>query len=134
VKISPARIWREKGSRYRLEGSKCKKCGRIFYPPKPSCPYCSCRETEIVELPKRGRVISWTIEHIVSEGYREYAPIIIGLIELENGVKVIAPIVDVNDNEVYEGMEVEAVLRKIYEDGDEGIIVYGVKFIPCDKH
>ncbi|MCS7112196.1 MAG: Zn-ribbon domain-containing OB-fold protein [Ignisphaera sp.] len=130
MKISPARVWREKGSRYRLEGSKCKKCNRVFYPPKPSCPYCSHSETEKIDLPKRGRVISWTVEYVVPEGYREYAPIIIGLIELEDGTKVLAPIVDVDVDKVYEGMHVEAVLRKIFEDGNEGIIIYGIKFSP----
>lgn len=130
MKISPARVWRERKSRYRLEGSRCKRCSRIFYPPKPSCPYCGHRETEAVELPKRGRVISWTVEYTVPEGYREYAPLIIGLIELENGVKIVAPIIDVEESGVYEGMEVEAVLRKVFEDGDEGIIVYGIKFSP----
>lgn len=130
MKISPARVWREKGSRYRLEGSKCKKCGHVFYPPKPSCPYCGYNDTERIALPRKGRVISWTVEYTVPEGYREYAPIVIGLIELENGTKVIAPIVDVEVDKIYEGMYVEAVLRKVFEDGDEGIIVYGIKFAP----
>ncbi len=130
MKISPARVWREKDSRYRLEGSKCKKCSRVFYPPKPSCPYCGYSDTERINLPRRGRVVSWTVEYTVPEGYREYAPIIVGLIELENGTRVIAPIVDVEVDKIYEGMYVEAVLRKIFEDGDEGIIVYGIKFAP----
>lgn len=131
MRISPARVWREKGSRYRLEGSRCKRCNRVFYPPKPSCPYCHYSETEKVDLPKRGRVISWTIEYVVPEGYRDYAPIVIGLIELENGVKVLAPVVDVEIDRIHEGMYVEAVLRKIFEDGSEGMIVYGVKFAPA---
>ncbi|MEM2528444.1 MAG: Zn-ribbon domain-containing OB-fold protein [Ignisphaera sp.] len=130
MRMSPVRVWREKGSRYRLEGSKCKKCNHAFYPPKPSCPYCGHHETENISLPRRGRVVSWTIEYTVPEGYREYAPIIVGLIELENGAKVVAPIVDIDVDRIHEGMYVEAVLRKIFEDGAEGIIVYGIKFSP----
>ena len=54
----------------------------------------------------------------------------VALVELDNGVKVLAPLTDVKPEEVYYGMEVEATLRKIYEDGDEGVIVYGFKFVP----
>jgi len=130
MEISPARVWRERGSRYRLEGSRCKKCGKYFYPPNPVCPFCRSREVEKVELPKRGRVLTWIIEHTVPEGYREFAPLIIALIELENGAKILAPLVDVSESEIRPGMEVEATVRLIYEDGDEGVLIYGVKFRP----
>ncbi|MEM3980102.1 MAG: Zn-ribbon domain-containing OB-fold protein, partial [Ignisphaera sp.] len=127
---SPARVWRDRGARLRLEGSRCKRCGKVFYPPKPSCPYCGNRGTEMVELPKRGRVISWSIEYTVPEGYRIEAPIVVALIELENGVKVLSTLTDIDPGNVYDGMEVEAVLRRLWTEGDEGIIVYGLKFVP----
>jgi len=128
--MSPARVWRERGPRLRLEGSKCKKCEKIFYPPKPSCPYCGSLETESIELPKRGKVISWAIEYTVPEGYRAEAPLVIALIELENGVKVLSALTDVEPDKVFDGMEVEATLRKLWVEGTDGIIVYGVKFAP----
>lgn len=128
--MSPARVWRERGARLRLEGARCRKCNRIFYPPKPSCPYCGFRETERVDLPKRGRVVSWSIENIVPEGYRVEAPVILALIELENGVKVLSTLTDVDPENLYEGMEVEAVLRRLWVEGTEGLIVYGIKFTP----
>ena len=80
MKISPARIWRERGVRYRLESTKCKKCGKIFYPPKPRCPYCGSIEVKRVQLPTKGKVISWSVQYVVPEGYRARAPIIIALI------------------------------------------------------
>ncbi|MCC6015804.1 MAG: Zn-ribbon domain-containing OB-fold protein [Desulfurococcaceae archaeon] len=128
--MSPARVWRERGSRLRLEGSRCKKCGKMFYPPKPSCPYCSSLETERIELPRKGKVISWTIEYTVPEGYRAEAPLVIALIELDNGVKVLSALTDVEPDKVYDGMEVEAVLRILWVEGAEGLIVYGIKFVP----
>jgi uncharacterized OB-fold protein len=128
--MSPARVWRERGSRLRLEGSRCKKCGKMFYPPKPSCPYCGSLETERIELPRKGKVISWTIEYTVPEGYRAEAPLVIALIELDNGVKVLSALTDVEPDKVYDGMEVEAVLRILWVEGAEGLIVYGIKFVP----
>ncbi|MEM1525926.1 MAG: Zn-ribbon domain-containing OB-fold protein [Ignisphaera sp.] len=128
--MSPARVWRERGAKLRLEGSKCKKCEKTFYPPKPSCPYCGHRETDIVVLPKKGRVISWTIEYTVPEGYRIEAPLVVALIELENGVKILSVLTDVDPDKVYYGMEVEATLRRLWVEGNEGLIVYGLKFTP----
>lgn len=128
--MSPARVWREKGIRLRLEGSKCRKCEKIFYPPKPACPYCGFREVEKIQLPRKGKIISWVIENTVPEGYRAEAPIILALIELENGVKIISTLTDVDVHSIYEGMEVEATLRKLWSEGEEGLIIYGIKFTP----
>uniref|UniRef100_A0A7C2VMA7 Zn-ribbon domain-containing OB-fold protein n=1 Tax=Ignisphaera aggregans TaxID=334771 RepID=A0A7C2VMA7_9CREN len=132
MQMSPARVWRERGARLRLEGSRCKKCGKTFYPPKPACPYCGYKETERVELPKRGRVVSWTVEYTVPEGYRAGSPLVIALIELENGVRVLSALADVDPDKIYYGMEVEAVLRRLWTEGDEGLIVYGLKFVPVN--
>ena len=131
--ISPARVWRERGARLRLEGARCARCGRVFYPPKPSCPYCGHRKTDRVELPRRGRVLTWSVVYTVPEGYRAEAPIIVAVVELENGVKVLSVLTDVEPDSVYEGMEVEAVLRRVWVEGDEGLIVYGTKFVPVLK-
>jgi uncharacterized OB-fold protein len=37
--------------------TKCKKCGRVSYPPRVICPDCYSDELEWIELPKRGRVM-----------------------------------------------------------------------------
>ncbi len=134
MKLSIPRFWRERASHYRLVGSRCKSCGKISYPPKPVCPYCGHRETEEVELPRRGRVLSYTVIYTVPDGFRKYAPLILGLVELENGVRVVAPLTDVMPHEVRTGMKVEAVLRRVQEDGEHGVIYYGVKFRPSMEY
>jgi len=35
------RHWRLKAQRYRLEGSTCRVCGRLIFPPRPACPQCT---------------------------------------------------------------------------------------------
>jgi len=133
MRISPARIWRERGTRYRLEASRCRKCGRVYYPPKTVCPACGSRDMERIRLPERGRLLTWAVEYTVPEGFRRYAPIILGLVEFDNGARVLAPIADARPEELRRGMVVEAVLRRVYEDGNEGVIVYGVKFVPVEE-
>jgi uncharacterized OB-fold protein len=36
--------------------TKCKKCGRVAYPPRVICPECYSDELEWIELPKKGKV------------------------------------------------------------------------------
>jgi uncharacterized OB-fold protein len=36
--------------------TKCKKCGRVSYPPRVICPACYSDELEWIELPKKGKV------------------------------------------------------------------------------
>ncbi|ABM81351.1 Zn-ribbon domain-containing OB-fold protein [Hyperthermus butylicus] len=128
--ISPARIWRERIYRYRLVGRKCLKCGRTHYPPRPACPHCGSRDLKEVELPRTGVLETYTVIYTVMDGFREKAPLVIGIVRLDDGTRVLAPITDVEPSEVKTGMRVEAVLRRIRKDGEDGLIGYGTAFRP----
>ena len=51
-------------------------------------------------------------------------------IEVEHGVETMIAYADVAKEDVYIGMPVEMVTRKLRSDGEEGMIVYGYKFRP----
>ncbi|MCX8196592.1 MAG: Zn-ribbon domain-containing OB-fold protein [Acidilobaceae archaeon] len=127
VKTPPV-VWRSRNHRYKLVGSKCKACGEVRFPPVH---FCSCGgEVEEVELPRAGRLVSYSIVYAADEESRERSPVIMGLIDL--GVtRVVAEIVDASPEEVHSGMQVEAVFRRIGEDGETGVIAYGIKFRPA---
>lgn len=128
--LTNVEAWRTRIPRYRLEGAKCGACGRIHYPPLKACPYCGSRELSPIQLPRQGRLLGFTVLYSVEEGGRGEAPTIVGLVDL--GVaKVVAEIVDVADSgQLKIGTPVEAVFRRIHEEDEEGVIVYGVKFRP----
>jgi uncharacterized OB-fold protein len=44
----------------RFTTTKCKKCGHIAFPPGVICPKCWSEELEWVDLPQRGRVVTFT--------------------------------------------------------------------------
>ena len=123
--------WRKRIPRYRFVGALCKDCGRIHYPPRNACPYCGSRNLEIVPLPRRGVLESYSLVYSVPGDNRLNAPLPIGLIKLENGVRVVAELTDVVPEKLEKGIEVEAVIRRIGEDGETGTILYGVKFRPA---
>ncbi len=124
--------WRNRINYYRLIGGKCKKCSRIFFPPYIRCPYCGSDEIEPVELPRTGKLLTYTVSYNPPEGYKLQTPLIIGLVDL--GVaKVVAQITDAQPDELKEGMDVEAVVRRIREDRTAGLIHYAYKFRPLVK-
>lgn len=124
------RIWREIPQRYRLEASKCKGCNRLFFPARLICPECRSRKFDKVGLNGRGKILTYTIIHVAPEQFKNEVPYAIGVIELEEGVRITAQIVDCEFSELAIGQEVRAEFRKIQEDGPSGVIGYGYKFVP----
>lgn len=130
--MSAPRVWRERLARYNLEGGRCGACGKTHYPPQPACPYCGSRSISRVALPRYGRLVSYTVTYNVSEEARSLSPVLVGLVDL--GVtRVLAELTDADPGDLRSGMMVEGVLRKVYEDGKEGLIVYGIKFRPSTR-
>lgn len=128
--FSPARAWREYPQRYRLEASKCTKCGKILYPPRLICPECGAREFVPEVLPRDGKVVTFTIVRVPPAGFTEQSPLSIALVELSNGVRLMVQIGDVEDPETVEiGMPVRLEFRRISSDGEAGVIFYGHKAV-----
>ena len=126
-----SRWWRKRIPRYRLVGARCQECGRIHYPPRPACPYCGSRRLEETLLPRKGVLESYTVVYSVPGDSRLHAPVLVGMVRLENGVRVVAELTDADPENLKPGTPVEAVVRRIREDGETGIIAYGVKFRPA---
>ena len=81
----------------KLMGSKCKKCGTLFTPPRPICIKCFSREMGWAELHGRGKLTTFTSIFIgppwmIEQGYGREHPYCSGVVELEEGVKIDARI------------------------------------------
>jgi hypothetical protein len=116
--------------RYRLLASRCLKCGRKYFPRRYKCISCGSEEMDTIELPRRGKVLSYTVINFPPKRYEKYAPYAVAYIELEDGTKLFAQLTDVDLDNIHLGMEVEATLRRLYEYGEDGPIIYGIKFRP----
>ncbi len=129
---STARFWRELRHRYALIGTRCTRCGSYFYPPRKLCPNCR-REGKIEEyhFKGNGEVVTFTIVHERSMKHpSKRLPYILAIIKLEEGVTMLSEVI-CDPEEIKVGMKVKAVFRKIEEDGERGIIMYGTKFVPA---
>ena len=122
--------WREIPQRYRLEAVKCLNCSTVIFPPRPKCPKCKTTDLEKIKLPEKGKIISYTVIHNAPQKFTLYVPYIVGLIELEDGTRIISQITDCTPEEIELGMPVEAVFRRLTLFGKKGTILYGYKFRP----
>ncbi len=122
-------IWRRISERYSLIGNHCENCGADYFPQRKLCPACR-RKGKLVakRMPREGKIISFTQVHAAPAGFELEAPYWLGLIELNNGVRVLSQIVDVNPALMRIDAPVVMVFRKIFEDDKHGAIAYGYKF------
>ena len=129
------RFWREIPQRYNLIANKCGVCSRIYFPPRESCPYCrrkSMDKMETIQLSGKGKVITYTIIHVAPEHFEGQVPYPIAIIQLDEGPRITAQIVDCETKDIKIGMRVQSTIRKIQEDGYIGAIYYGYKFKKSD--
>ena len=85
---------------------------------------------EVGKFSGKGRVYSFSTVYDPPEGFEDYVPYTVAIIELEEGPLVTARLTDVDNNGVYIGMPVEMVTRILSEDGERGLINYGYNFRP----
>ena len=128
---SPVGAWRNQSHRYRLEGVICTECNKKYYPKKYVC---SCGGMTFVHylFSGRGTLLSFSQIYVPPIEFIAVVPYCIGLVELEEGPRLVAQVTDVKIENLTIGMHLETAFRRYFTAGDEGMIFYGLKFIPAD--
>lgn len=127
-----ARYWREVPSRLRLEGSKCKECGRVSYPVRRRCPSCRSADLEPVALSRKGRVVTSTVVHVAPAAFMMEAPYAMAIVETPEKARLMVQVVDCDPATVQPGEAVALEFRRIRKEGRSGILCYGYKGVPLD--
>lgn len=127
------RFWREIGQRYNLTGVECTNCGHVSFPQRSICPECrheSVGKLEPRQLAGKGQVVTHTVVHDAPTGFELEAPYIMAIVELDEGPRITAQIVDTDASDITVGTRVKSVFRRINEEGEAGVVHYGYKFVP----
>jgi uncharacterized OB-fold protein len=128
-KKSPSKIWRKFNNRYQIEGVKSTQSKKTYYPPILFEPETLNTKFEPFKYNSIGKLVSWTVVYSPPEGFENQKPYIVGIVELEDGERLTTQIVDTNPDDLNQGDILIPNFRKIYEDGEDGVIHYGLKWM-----
>jgi uncharacterized OB-fold protein/acyl dehydratase len=101
-----SRFWFEGAKAHKLLVQRCVQCGVLRHPPRPRCEQCGSYEWDTIEASGRGTVYSYVVNHYPQVPAFDY-PLAVGLVELEEGTRLVADIVGVDPADVHVGMAVE---------------------------
>ena len=113
-----------------LLGGQCKDCGAITFPLQSRCPRCGTQSMTELPLPRRGSLVSWTTQEFPpSSNYmgdptgESFTPYGVGLVQLDDSVRVESRLTECDPQKLDFGMEVELRIVPFYRnnDGDDVI-------------
>ncbi len=117
-----------------LAGSKCRDCSEVFLGKLSGCENCGSENVEPVGLSNEGKLYTYTVLYAPLRGdYKgpsdPFVPLGIGLIELPEGCRIMAPLT-VNDPALLKiDMPMRLVVDTLYTDS-QGNEVLSFKYRP----
>ena len=96
----------------RLMGALCNGCGKFSLPPKPICTKCLSKDLKWKELPKQGKLLTYTIIHISPKQFQSMTPYAVGIIQLGEGAQLPRMIRDIDLDNVKIGMNLTMEFEK----------------------
>ena len=119
-----------------LLGSRCRACNQYAFPANPSCRHCGKLDVETVELPRRGRLWTWTIQRFMPKSpYRSaeteatFVPFGVGYVELPGALRVETRLTQNDPHKLRIGADMELVIYTHRVD-DDGTAVMNYAFRP----
>lgn len=110
-----------------LAGTRCPTCGAHFFPGRQVCARCLTEDLEPIAFSTTGTVYTYTVIHQAAPGFE--VPLVLGYVDLPEGVRVLGQLVGVAPEEVRMGMEVTLVVQPFGKD-EEGRTLLGYAFRP----
>jgi len=110
--LKTRRFW-EKLEEGEVYATKCKKCGRLYYPPQGDCAHCLSSDVEWVKLNKEAILETYTHALQRPAGFGQYEPYIIAIAKTRDGVRVMGWLEDVKLEDVKVGMKLEMSAKKL---------------------
>ena len=92
---------------------KCNACGALRFPPGPACQSCEAYDRGYQVAAGTGTVFSYVVHRHPPVPGKEL-PIVIALIDLDEGVRMIGEVVDVDDLEI--GARLRVDYNRIYDE------------------
>jgi uncharacterized OB-fold protein len=107
--------WFDACRQHTLLIQRCTSCGALRHPPEPACPICQSFDWDTVEASGRAKVYSFVVNHYPQVPAFDY-PLAVGLIELEEGTRLVANVVGIDPPDIAIGLPVEVEFVDYDED------------------
>ena len=120
-------VERDGAGHVRLIGSACAECATQVFPPTEICPECMSEDVARLALSARGTLYSWSVVHAAPKGWR--LPFVAAYVDLPEGVRVFAHMVDVDPADLVMDMAVEVCMAVLGTD-ESGAPVESYSFVP----
>jgi len=89
--------------------TKCKKCGRLYFPPVADCAECYSSDMEWIELSGEGEIETFTHVIVKPASFQDEPPYTVAIARLKEGVRALAWLTDVKKKDVKVGLKVKLV-------------------------
>ncbi len=101
----------------RLMLQRCGQCHAWLYPVRVRCTECGGTDVAWAQASGRGRVYAHgRVHRPLHPAHEARLPLVLATIDLDEGVRMLTNLVDVESSEVRAGMEVEAVFESLSDD------------------
>ncbi len=120
----------DEAHRPHLMGGQCAGCGAKVFPKPKVCSYCWSTEQENVALATRGNLYSLSVVHAARKGWP--SPYAIAYVDLEDGVRICAPLEGDVANPPPLDTPVELIVGTLRTDAD-GVAVLSHRFKPVTE-
>jgi uncharacterized OB-fold protein/acyl dehydratase len=98
-----------------LRIQRCGECGELRHPPGPMCATCGATRPDYVVASGSGTVYSYVVHRHPPVPGKEL-PIVLALVELDEGVRMVGELLGVADDEVEIGMPVEVSMVRVDDE------------------
>ena len=102
----------------KIKALRCKKCKKLYLLPVDICSNCEEISTDFIEekIDKKGKIYSFTVVRIPSRKFKDSAPYILAIIELDCGIKLISRVIcsDFNKIEIDKPVKLASIKETEY--------------------
>lgn len=101
----------------RLLIQRCKDCNNVISYPKCVCPHCWSTNLEWFVSKGKGKLYSYTIVNTgAPEDFKQALPYVIGVIDVDEGVRMVSWVVGCEHEDIKCDMDVEVTFKDLNED------------------